>query len=179
MLRVAGEVADRVLVGTGIAPEVLTEAVRRIERGAREAGRDPDDVEVWAMARAAVADDVERLRDDLLTTVASVAHHTLGHTFEGKVVPEEYEEPLRELVAEYDPEEHEGLGEDPTKNARLVERLGLEDYLIERLCIAGAPSECAEEIRRLESVVDGIHFNPVHDTREFVERMGEEVLPAL
>jgi 5,10-methylenetetrahydromethanopterin reductase len=179
MLHVAGQMADRVLVGMGIAPEVLEEATRRIRRGARDAGRDPDDVEVWAMARAAVVDDVESVRDDLLTTVASVAHHTLGHTFEGKRVPEEYEDPVRRLVAEYDSEEHEGLGEDPLKNARLVERLGLAEYLIERLCIAGTPAECVAEIRRLEGVVDGVHFNPVHDTREFVERMGADVIPEL
>jgi 5,10-methylenetetrahydromethanopterin reductase len=177
--RMAGAVADHVLVGTGIAPEVLNEATRRIEAGAREAGRGPDDIEVWAMARAAVADDVGALREDLLTTVASVAHHTLAHTFEGKAVPTEHEDALRELVAEYDPEEHEGLGEDPMKNARLVERLGLGDYLIERLCIAGTPAECVTEIERLEGVVDGVHFNPVHDTGEFVARMAADVLPHL
>ena len=163
--RMAGEIADRVLVGTGIAPEVLEEATRRINEGAREAGRDPD--------------DVEELREDLLTTVASVAHHTLAHTFEGKAVPAEHEDALRELVAEYDSEEHEGLGEDPMKNARLVERLGLEEYLVERLCIAGPPERFVEELARVERVVDGVHFNPVHDTREFVERMGAEVLPHL
>lgn len=178
-LRMAGEIADRVLVGTGIAPDVLEEATRRIREGARGAGRDPDDVEVWAMARAGIADDVAELREDLLTTVASVAHHTLGHTFEGKAVPEEHEDALRELIREYDSHEHEGLGEDPTKNARLVERLGLAEYLVERLCIAGPPETFVDELTRLEGVVDGVHFNPVHDTREFVERMGTDVLPHL
>jgi 5,10-methylenetetrahydromethanopterin reductase len=180
-LKLAGAVADRVLIGLGVTPEVVERAVELVDEGAREAGREPGEVTKWVYVRAGLADDVGEIEQNLKSSVAASAHHALQFTFEGKRVPDDRKEDVRELVREYDSEQHMGLGDDPT-NRELMDRLGLTDYLTERFAIAGPPETWIERIGRLEDIdaIAGVHLNPVHDhTLEFVERMGEDVLPEL
>lgn len=180
-LRLGGRVADRVLIGLGVTPDVVEAAVEQIDEGAREAGRDPEEVEKWVYVRAGVTDDVTEVEDKLKSSVAASAHHALQFTLEGKQVPDEYAADVRELVREYDPEQHLGLGDDPS-NRQLLDRLGLTDYLTERFAIVGPREEWIERVEPLEEMgtIDGLHLNPVHETPlEFIERMGEDVLPAL
>jgi 5,10-methylenetetrahydromethanopterin reductase len=180
-LHMAGEMADRVLIGGGTTTEVVEEAIHRIDAGAKDAGRDPDEIEKWVFARSAVVEDRNEIEETLKSTVAAAGHHTLQFTLEGKKVPTELEEDVIELVRKYDSEQHLGLGDDPA-NRRLIVRLGLTEYLIDRFSIVGSPDDVIRQIEDLQNLegIDGIHFNPVHkDATEFMERMGREVLPAL
>lgn len=180
-LRLAGKVADRALIGLGVTPRVVERAVEYVNEGAREANRDPDDVKKWVYARAAVVDDLATVEENLEDVVAASAHHALQFTFEGKQVPSENAADVHQLVREYDSEQHVGLG-DESLNRQLMHRLGLTDYLTERFAIAGSPEEWIERIEQLHETrsVHGLHLHPVHDDpRQFIERMGEEVLPEL
>jgi 5,10-methylenetetrahydromethanopterin reductase len=173
-LGLAGTVADRALIGTGVTPPVVEAAVERVREGAREAGRDPDDVSVWLYSRVAVTDGSGApagvSRDRLLAAVAASAHHALQFTFEGKAVPAEYEEPIRTLLDEYDPDQHASLG-GSAANGRLVERLGLADYLTDRFALTGSVRECRERVDALADLgVEGLLLNPVGDTADFVDR---------
>lgn len=58
-LRLAGRLADGVLLNVGATPEYVRWAVQQIERGAREAGRDPSEVTVAAWMTAYVTEDYE------------------------------------------------------------------------------------------------------------------------
>lgn len=180
-LRLAGMVADRVLIGLGTTPDVVERAVEHVTEGAREADRDPDDVEKWVYARAAVVDDPATVAEPLGDAVAASAHHALQFTLEGKHVPTEHEAAVHQLVREYDSEQHVGLGDRPV-NRQLMDRLGLTSYLTERFAIAGPPGPWVDRIDSLRDTgaVDGVHLHPVHDDPlEFIERMGEAVFPAL
>lgn len=178
MLRTAGRIADRVIVGLGLLPEVIEGAVEMINEGARQAGRDPDEVEKWFLAQVNIAESHQTAVDEIKMALAASAHHSLQFTMEGKNVPEEREEELRELVQRYDPRKHEETGE--TTNRQLVEELGLTDYLADRYAIVGTVEDCIEKIRSIEETnnVDGIVM-PLHREadRDLLSRLGTEVLP--
>src|SRR5262249_42985988 len=55
-LELAGRVADGVIVGMGLTPEVIQLSLAALERGAKAAGRSLADVDVWWFAKANVAD---------------------------------------------------------------------------------------------------------------------------
>lgn len=180
-LRLAGRVADRVLVGLGVTPEVVERAVDHVRTGAVSADRDPDDVEVWVYARAALVDDRQPVAEPLENAVAASAHHALQFTLEGKAVPEEHATAVRRLVREYDSNQHVGLGDEPA-NRELMAQLGLTEYLTERFAIAGPPETWLDHLSRLRDtgLVDGVHLHPVHaDPLEFIDRLGDAVIPAV
>ena len=54
MLRLAGELADGVIVGTGFTPEMVRDALGYIEEGARLAGRKIGDIDIWWFAKVHV-----------------------------------------------------------------------------------------------------------------------------
>ncbi len=168
-LRLAGAVADRALIGTGVTPDVVSDARELVATGAREAGRDPDDIDVWLYSRVAITDDPASIRERLLSAVAASAHHALQFTFEGKAVPDEYADAIETLLAEYESGQHAGLGGTPT-NGRLVERLGLANYLTDRFAIVGPAADCRDRIAALaDRGVDGVLCNPITDARAFVD----------
>ena len=57
MLHLGGRIGDGVVAGTGLLPEVIKDTVGRIHAGAREAGRNPADVDVWFTTRTSLDDD--------------------------------------------------------------------------------------------------------------------------
>lgn len=177
-LRLAGGVADRALIGTGVTPEVVDAAVERVHQGAREAGRDPEAVEIWLYGRIAVTDDPDELGGRLLSSVAASAHHALQFTFEGKAVPAEHESAIETLLAEYDPDEHAGLAGDSV-NGRLVERLGLAEYLTERFAVVGSATAVRQRLAAIASEgVDGVLLNPVREeTTAFLDQFERRVAP--
>ncbi len=176
-LRLAGRLADGVIVGLGVSPEVREVAVEAIEAGAREAGRDPDAIEKWYFVQANVAPTTATAIDEIRGALAGVAHHSLQFTFEGKAVPEQYREPVRELVERYDSDAHQQDG--TSTNEALVGELGLTDYLADRYAVAGTRDEVADQLHRLEQAddVDGLLLTEHTDEPPSVlEWIGEEIL---
>src|SRR5215510_11689057 len=58
-LELAGRLADGVIAGLGLTPEVIRLSLDAIERGARAAGRALGDLDIWWFAKANVADTRE------------------------------------------------------------------------------------------------------------------------
>ena len=150
MLHLAGEVADGVIVGTGLLPEVIADSLDRIHGGARAAGRDPEAIEVWFLAKACFAESQSAALEEIKMALAASAHHAFRFTLEGKRVPAELVLPIERLKAAYQPHAHESLG--PSPNARLVDELGLGEYLAERFAVAGTPAAVAKRIRELAAL---------------------------
>lgn len=176
-LRLAGRLANGVIVGGGLTPEVIQLSLDSIRRGAEEGGRDPAALDVWWLAKANIADSRVQAVDEIKMALAASANHAFRFTLEGKGVPPELHESIRELQRQYDPHQHEALG--PTRNAELTDRWGLTDYMAERFAVAGTPSECAAQVSRMvaagakQLLLTGI----VRDPRQFVDRWRNEVLP--
>ena len=47
MLELAGEIADGVIINTGLAPDIVRDSIARVRTGAEEAGRRLEDVDLW------------------------------------------------------------------------------------------------------------------------------------
>jgi 5,10-methylenetetrahydromethanopterin reductase len=146
MLHLAGQIADGVILASGITPDVITDTIGRIRAGAESAGRSLDELELWWLTKPYPADSEEAGWRDLQWTLAGSANHAFKFTFEGKLVPEHLHAPLRELMAGYAADTHAKVAKG-SHNASLVERLGLTEFLGRRFTLSGPPELIIERMR--------------------------------
>lgn len=177
-LQLAGEVADGVIVNVGLHAPLVREAVAHVHAGARRAGRDPAEVELWALARVNVCDDVAWGIDEIKMELASSAHHVFRFTLEGKHVPSEMVAAIARVQREYQPAAHEELA---GPNAALVEEPALLAFLADRFAIVGPPAVCAERVRTIVGAgIPNILFTGfVSDRERLLRALGNDVLPAV
>ncbi len=176
MLRLAGEVADGVIVGSGLVPEMVRDSRRLIEEGARAAGRDPGEIDLWWMVKVHVHPDGERAREEIRAGIAGSAHHVFNFPLAGKHVPAGMEEPILKLRRRYVFSEH-AMAQKET-NAALVDELGLRDFLLDRFAVAGTPEECRARLGELEAMgIKNIRLTAhVPDQPAFIRLWSEKVM---
>ncbi len=173
-LELGGRLADGVIVGLGLTPDVIALSLAAIERGARAAGRTLADVDVWWFAKTNVADTHDEAVLPIKMALAASANHAFRFTVEGKGVPAELHEPIKGLQREYNAHHHEIDG---GGNTGLTDRWELTEFLVDRFAIAGTPSECVAQIDRARAA--GAHqfmiTSFVPDPRAFMRRWAREV----
>jgi 5,10-methylenetetrahydromethanopterin reductase len=148
MLHLAGRIGDGVTAGTGLLPEVIKDTIARVHAGAREAGRDPADVDIWFTTRTSLDDDRERAIQGVKASVSSILNHSMRFGLDGKHVPDELRAKIQEYVDGYELYDHvlhEG------RNPKRMDALGLTDYAIERFALAGNASDW---IKRIEQIAE-------------------------
>lgn len=177
-LRLAGAIADAVVVGTGFAQDVVPDTLAQIRAGAEEAGRDFDSLDIWWWGHINIAKDRKQALEDLQPALCAAANHLTRFTHQGKHIPPDKLEAFRKLRAAYQVEGHFVPG-GSSVNARMVEELGLREYLADRFAVAGSPAECVERIHELaERGVTHIWTPPSFtDKMAFMKSWSEEVLP--
>ena len=72
MLHLGGRIGDGVIAGTGLLPEVVQDTIARVHAGAREAGRDPSEVDIWFTARSSLHEDRATAIDNVKASVSSI-----------------------------------------------------------------------------------------------------------
>ena len=174
-LRLAGEVADGVIIGTGFIPEVIADTLAFIDEGARKSGRRVEDLDLWWLVDAHVDSDGERAREDIRTSLAASAHHSFAFTLEGKRIPKHLESGIRALRDGYRASEHNVI--EKGHNAALVDEYGLRDYLADRFAIVGTPDECRKRLEDMENMgVTGLRINnALPDRTVFMDAWAKEV----
>ncbi len=176
-LELAGRVADGVIAGMGLTPEVIRLSLEAIERGARASGRTLADLDVWWFAKTNLADRRQDAIAPITMALAASANHAFRFTLDGKGVPADLHERIRCLQREYDAHHHEIAG---AGNAGLTDRWGLTEFLVDRFAIAGTPDDCAAQIRRAmaagarQFIITGF----VPEPRRFMRRWMDEVATA-
>ena len=178
-LHMAGEIADAVIVHSGLTKDVLADTVSRIREGEKIAGRPEGSTEIWAFAKCNISDRHEDAVDEIKMALAASGHHAFRFTLEGKNVPEELEEAVMALQGEYVTREHEQLGE--TRNSALSDELGLTDFLADRFAVVGTPDECLDKVRTIQaSGVDNLLILAISsDSNNIIQRFGQEVIARL
>jgi 5,10-methylenetetrahydromethanopterin reductase len=178
-LRLAGAIADGVIVSNGITREVVRDTIRQVAEGARSAGRSPADVEIWWLVNFAFAEDEPAGVESLTWLLAAAADHVFRFTVDGKHVPPEHIDGVRELMARYSHDRHALATDNP--NGRLVDEVGLRDWLARRFAITGSPEHCVDRIREAASygATNLIVTQLVPDQIEFMHRLREQVLDPL
>jgi len=176
-LELAGEIADGVFCGMGFSPDVAKVTLDHIRTGAERAGRTLEDIDIWALGRVNVGEDRAALVSEIRMELASTAHHAFRFTQEGKLVPPQFADAIREVQQGYKPSHHEDLGESP--NAQLMQDPELLAYMVDRFAVLGTPDECVAQIQRIrEAGIHQILFTGFVDDRPgLIENLGRHVFP--
>src|SRR5580704_1972116 len=173
-LRAAGQTADGVFVNFGLAVDNIRASEAQIVRGAKAAGRSPQEIEIWQIAALDCNENRNIARGKVGAMLAFLAGYVIGDkNLETRGVPEHLREPLLELRRRYSTRPGEA-------DIRLIQELGLFDYLSRRLSICGNQQQCLEQAlaardagaKRLMLTVS-LASDPVRA----VELFGEYVLP--
>ena len=176
-LRLAGRIADGAFVNFGISQKNLVYSEAIVAEGARESGRGADDVEIWQIASLDCNRDAALARQRLGAILAFMAggYILASDDLDERGVPAEYHEPVRELRRRYSTRPGEA-------DARLVDELGLFDYLAGRFAVYGTPDQCLDQLRAARTAgLKRVMFtvSVASDPAGTVELFGEHVLPAI
>jgi 5,10-methylenetetrahydromethanopterin reductase len=167
-LRLAGRVADGVILGTGFDLRVLEWARQRILEGTQEADRSRAEVNLIVAGMLCVSEDGKDARRIVRNRIANRAHHNFRFTLE--TVPPEEVEGVKKFMAGFDVMK-------PMEER--VEPALVNDYLIQRFSIAGTPTECIERIKELRDAgVEHLMLTPARKVyHETVEAFARKVMP--
>ena len=181
-LRLAGKIADGVVIGLGITPDVVSSCLELLEAGARDGGRTLDDLEVWFTCFWWVDEEPGRARADGAWSATAFALHFADSGVEHKFIPEDLRGPLLEIGKAYDLKTHGHPSEEQKAGyVELADRLGVGEYLRERFMFAGTPGEVEAQIkaavragaRNFDGAIDA--DLPEHERR--IARWADLVLP--
>ncbi|HJP15143.1 MAG: LLM class flavin-dependent oxidoreductase [Nitrospinota bacterium] len=171
-LELAGELADGVILGSGITPEVVSWARGHIAAGAERAGRRPEEIELWLNAIVHIEEDGAAARETVRPRLCTRANHNfrLGMN----AVPVEEREGVERFRANYD-ELNIGAG---SPNAKFI-----TDYMIDRFAVVGSPDECLDRFREIaglgaKTFVFAMSYT-LEARRKIVRFVGERALPEL
>ncbi|MGH2685427.1 MAG: LLM class flavin-dependent oxidoreductase, partial [Actinomycetota bacterium] len=141
MLEAAGGVADGVLGHPLTSPRYITEVVRpALERGAKEAGRDPSEVNLTNTVILQLNDDRDQARREAALQIAfyattrTYAPVLALHGFEDRIPA------LREAFARGD----------------LAKMAGLALPMVDTYAVTGGEDECREKLSRFDGLVDRV-----------------------
>lgn len=149
-LKLAGEKADGVIMFTNMDLDLTARKIEAVRQGARDAGRNPDEVDIQVTAFCSIRSTRQESIEDLKAFI--VVNGMAIRTPELLArVPEHLKPALAELQRRYDPSEHVVAG---GKNARMLDDLGpeLTDYLAGFDCVMGTEEEVKDVIDGLEKL---------------------------
>ncbi len=178
MLHLGGRIGDGVIAGTGLLPEVIRDTIARVHAGARDAGRDPAEVDVWFTARSSLHEDRATAIDNVKASVSSILNHAMRFGLEGKLVAPDLQSKVQAYVDNYVLYDHvlqEG------ENPRRMADLGLTEYAIDRFALAGTPRDW---IARIETLAErgatklwvGVSGRDLDSQLHYMRMMGEQVM---
>lgn len=148
ILRLAGRIADGVIVLVGTASEFVTAALDTIEQGARESGRSLSDLHIVLWTPTAIDEDPVRARDLTRAHVARVCIRPL---------PAEVDPSLRAAIDRirdgYDYYHHMDT---EASHADIV-----PDELVDLFALAGSPDQCRDRLAELAKLkIDQVSIIP-------------------
>lgn len=173
-LRLAGALADRVMLYVGVTPEAVQWALGHVGEGARSAGRDPGELKVSILCAMHVDDDHDAAAAACRWApaacsnhIADMARHNPDHD-----VPEVM---TRLLEAR---ESYDYYGGHLDSGAAHTAYLTTE--LVDDFAIAGPVEHCLAKLRALAEIgVDEVSVAYNNGSFEQMKRVGDEIVPAL
>ncbi|MBK8021166.1 MAG: LLM class flavin-dependent oxidoreductase [Chloroflexi bacterium] len=183
ILRLAGEVADGVMLGDLASARVITAAMAEVKRGAERAGRSLDNVKFFSRANLILSDDPAAARAPMRPWIANGMWHMAGKWEYFLNYSPDWEERFQEIKAFI--ERQGGRPRNVGDLALIAPYTSLvSDDLVRDAALAGTVEEVARQI--VEIAGTGVHEVTLYpmaleeQTLESVlERFVSEVLPAV
>jgi len=185
MLRMAGRLADGVIIGSGILPEVIEATLGHLREGAESVGRSVDDLDLWWLCGARIENSRAEAEERMLTLTAALINAHGQVTLGGKLIPEDILDEAQYLIDHYDFNAHikhgpHAAGSDT--NAQLLRSLPrLREYASRRYVVGGTLDDCVEQIRAAGEAGARQFWWTVSfpDKMPFVKAFARDVMPAL
>lgn len=172
-LRLAGALADIVMMQVGVNPEACRWGVEHVQAGAEAAGRDPADLEITLYTAMVVSDDLDRARSQTKWAAACARNHL---TDVARRVPDHgMPEPIMRLVNMPDSHYDYAAHLDPS-----VERGEFPTQVLDDFAFNGPPERIVEMLHALAEVgVDEVAPCYLNGRLEEMETVGREIIPAV
>jgi 5,10-methylenetetrahydromethanopterin reductase len=173
-LRLAGTLADRVMLYVGVTPEAVNWALRHVHAGARSAGRDPAAVKVSILTAMHLSDDHDAAALACRWAPAACANHIadMARNNPSHDMPEAMMRLLRAREA------YDYYGGHLDSSAEHTAYLTTE--LVDDFAIAGPVDHCLQKLHALAEIgVDEVSVAYNNGSFEQMERVGSEIVPAL
>jgi 5,10-methylenetetrahydromethanopterin reductase len=178
MLHLGGRIGDGVIAGTGLFPEIIRDTIARIHDGAREAGRDPADVDIWFTTRCSLHEDRDTAIRTVKASVSSILNHSMRFGLEGKHLPADLKAKIQTYVDGYELYDHvlqEG------RNPKRMDDLGLTRYALDRFALAG---NAGDWIARIEQLAEagarklwvGLRASDMPSQLHYMRILGQEIM---
>ena len=185
MLRMAGRVADGVIIGSGILPEVIADTLGHIRDGAESVGRNVEELDLWWLCGARIADSRAESEERMLTLTAALINAHGQVTLGGKLIPDDLLDDAQYLIDHYDFNAHIKHGRHVAgtdANGELLRSLPrLQEYASRRYVVGGTPSDCVDQIRAAGEAGARQFWWTVSfpDKMAFVRAFARDVMPEL
>ena len=179
MLHLGGRVCDGVIAGTGVLPEIIADTNARVRDGAKAAGKNPDDLEIWYTTRSSLDEDRDKAIEGIHASVSSILNHSMRFGLDNKNVPTQFREKIQEYVDGYELYDHVLVG---GRNPKRMSELGLTEYAMERYALAGNPKDWIERISALAeagapNLWITVERGDIERQIHYMKVFGEEILP--
>jgi alkanesulfonate monooxygenase SsuD/methylene tetrahydromethanopterin reductase-like flavin-dependent oxidoreductase (luciferase family) len=174
-LRLAGALADIVMIQVGVQPAAVAWAIGHIRAGAEQARRDPDAVEVSVVCGMWLSDDLREARDKCrwAPTVGTNQLEFVARQNPAHDMPEEL---TRILAVKRDSYDYYAGHLDSSAQHNDY----LSDELIDAFAIVGPAERCLATIRELGDLgVGEISSAYLNGELDQMARVGREIVPAL
>ena len=188
--RLAGRIADGVILFGAVHPQLVKWLVENVRAGATEAGRNPDDIYVLSMTAFYLTDTGEEIatravREAVGPMVASSSNiFALSCHKNPDVMPAELRDDLMNFVDVYrEPNE-------PVETRHLKMYSGYLQFLkqehealmtkeiIQATTLTGTKEEVLDMIAGMRDAgVDQVAIQPIRPTREVIEQVSKEIMP--
>lgn len=194
-LELAGRIADGVILGGITQPDVIAACRDILERGARQAGRSVDDIELAITPRILLtpADGAgfEQVREVLGPKILGPAINFSRVAESSERVPRELAEAFVAARGAYKPGEDADLGDPRTRHLRAyrgyTSKLQAWQYdlvtreVLEATTIVGSPEQCYEKLLRVADCgVTQVILSPTAEQMDEVMTVfGREIMPGL
>ena len=173
-LRLGGAYADIVMLQVGTHPTAVGWAVEQVHAGAKEAGRNPENVEISLLCGMWISDNQREALDKTRWSAACAANHLDDVA---RRVPKALPEQLARIVLErrdhYD--YYDGHLDSEADHTEY-----LTDEYIKEFAIAGTAAECRARVEELSNLgVGEISSAYLNGEMEQMSRVGNEVIKPL
>ncbi len=157
-------------------PKILEWTMEAVKSAARNAGRDPDEIDFCVAAPAYVGDDLDHQRNELRWFGGMVGNHVedlvARYGGDGSAVPRALTDFIKDRK-DYD-YLHHGKRKNPSADF-------VSDAVVDRFCVLGTAADHIAKLTELRDMgVDQFAIYLMHDANEATtEAYGQEIIPAL